>query len=89
MLTAHQTGQFRRDVKRMRKRGKSLEKLNQIMKLLIAQQTPPLRMRDHALTGNWAGYRECHIEPDWLLIYKVEPPIILFARTGTHADLFQ
>jgi mRNA interferase YafQ len=73
----------------MRKRGKSLDKLNRVMKMLIAQQPLPHQLRDHALAGNWVGYRECHIEPDWLLIYRLESPMILFARTGTHADLFQ
>jgi mRNA interferase YafQ len=88
MLTPRYTRQFERDYQRARKRGKDLPKLETLMRQLQAQQPLPPRHRDHLLTGNWQGRRECHIEPDWLLIYKLSETEIIFERTGTHADLF-
>jgi mRNA interferase YafQ len=73
----------------MKKRGKSLDKLKIIISsLLVEEKLDPIH-RDHKLIGNWQGRRECHIESDWLLIYKTEVDRIVFERTGTHADLFQ
>jgi mRNA interferase YafQ len=83
------TKQFERDLRRMRKRGKEIEKLKVVMTLLIEEQPLAERYRDHVLIGNWRGRRECHIEPDWLLIYQLPTDEILFERTGTHADLFE
>ena len=79
-----------RDMKRMDKRGKDMSKLLTTLDLLSTGNPLPARYRDHALTGNWAGCRECHIEPNWLLIYKVfnDALIILATDTGTHSDLF-
>ena len=89
MLTPVYTRQFDRDIKRMKKRGKSLDKLKIIISsLLVEEKLDPIH-RDHKLIGNWQGRRECHIESDWLLIYKTEVGRIVFERTGTHADLFQ
>lgn len=82
------TGQFRRDVKLAEKRGKDMTKLRRVLQLLIDEEPLPERLRDHPLKGIWKTYRDLHIEPDWLLIYKVEQTTVLFARTGTHADLF-
>ena len=73
----------------MQKRAKNLEKLKKIIRSLIAEEYLEPIYRDHKLIGNWIGRRECHIEPNWLLIYKVEENRIIFERTGTHADLFQ
>lgn len=83
------TKAFKKDVKRMLKRRKAFEKIEIIMRALAKGQTLPARCRDHKLTGDYALHRECHIEPDWLLIYRFEPHTIIFERTGTHADLFK
>ena len=88
MLTPVRSGQFRRDVKRAEKRGKDLRKLRQVLELLIPGEELPASYKDHALTGDWKGYRDAHIEPDWLLIYRVAADEIHLARTGSHADLF-
>jgi mRNA interferase YafQ len=82
------TRQFERDLRRMRRRGKSLQHLKELMSRLIAGRLLDERHRDHVLIGNYRGRRECHIEPDWLLIYKLEKDKIIFERTGTHTDLF-
>lgn len=89
MLTPVYTRQFEKDVKRMKKRGKNLAKLKIIMRSLLADEPVDLIHRDHKLIGTWKGRRECHIESDWLLIYKIDPERIIFERNGTHADLFQ
>ena len=83
------TNQFERDLQRARKRGKEIDKLKTVMSALINEQVLPARNRDHPLVGNYRGRRECHIEPDWLLIYKLQENGIIFERTGTHADLFE
>lgn len=83
------TTQFQKDVKRVKKRGKDTAKLKQIMTQLIDEEILEAKYRDHALVGNYKGRRECHIEPDWLLIYKLDGQEIIFERTGSHADLFQ
>jgi mRNA interferase YafQ len=83
-----QTNQFKKDIKRLQKRGKDIGKLKSVIDLLIAQQPLPPKNRDHQLSGNWAGHRDCHIEPDWLLIYKLLEDELRLERTGTHSDLF-
>jgi len=88
MLTPVYTRQFERDSKRMKKQGKNLDKLKIIIRTLVAEESLDPIHRDHKLIGNWKGRRECHIESDWLLIYKTEIDRIIFERTGTHADLF-
>ena len=89
MRTPVYTRQFERDVKKARKRGKNLDKLKIIARALIeGKKLDPLH-RDHQLIGDYTGRRECHIEADWLLIYKVEKEKILFERMGSHADLFE
>ena len=88
MFTPVYTRQFEKDIKRMRKRGKNLDKLKIIIRSLVAKELLDPIHRDHKLIGNWMGRRECHIESDWLLIYKTEPDCIIFERTGTHANLF-
>ncbi|KVE38577.1 type II toxin-antitoxin system YafQ family toxin [Burkholderia sp. TSV86] len=88
MLEPRLSNAFKRDVKRAQKRGKDTTKLRRLMQLLLDQQPLPPTYRDHPLKGAWAGYRDAHVEPDWLLLYRVEPRAIYFVRTGTHADLF-
>ena len=82
------TSAFRKDLKRITKRGYDREQLDVIVDLLRDGQALPPARRDHPLKGEWKGRRECHIEPDWLLIYETSATHILLARTGTHADLF-
>ena len=89
MLSPAYTRQFERDVKRMRRRGKNLEKLKMIVRSLVQEEPVDLIHRDHKLGGKWQGRRECHIEFDWILIYKTEEDRIIFERTGTHSDLFK
>jgi mRNA interferase YafQ len=90
MYTIKPTTRFQKDVKRAKKRGYDLSLLTAILKLLAAGQPLPERYRDHALTGDYTGCRECHITPDWLLIYEIDGGnlILYLTRTGSHSDLF-
>ena len=83
-----QTSQFKKDAKRLTKRGKDLDKLLAVVELLISGEDIPPKLRDHSLTGNWKGWRDCHIDPDWLLIYKMSTKELILGRTGSHSDLF-
>ena len=83
------TKQFAKDLKKMEKRGKSLEKIKRILKTLANEERLSAKYWNHKLIGNYKGRRECHIEPDWLLIYKIIDSEIIFERTGTHSDLFE
>lgn len=89
MLTPVYTRQFEKDIKRMQKRGKNLEKLKSIIRSLVQEEPLDALHRDHKLIGSWQGRRECHIESDWLLVYKSEEKRIIFERSGTHSDLFR
>ena len=89
MKRVSQTTQFSRDVKRMRKRGKDLSKLQEIVRLLATAMILPLKHRDHSLIGAWAPSRDCHVEPDWILIYTADAESLRLERTGTHSDLFK
>lgn len=84
------TGQFNKDVKKAIKRGYNLDELKQAVKILAAGESLPPKYRDHNLSGNYKGYHECHISPDWLLIYKVQNDVLVLTltRTGSHSDLF-
>ena len=79
---------FRRDLKRVTKRGYQRARLEAVVTLLRQSHTLPHRYRDHGLSGEWQGSRECHIAPDWLLIYELSDDEVILQRTGTHADLF-
>ena len=83
------TTRFKRDVKRQNKRNKPLEKLAQLIDEICENGDAPEEFRPHNLSGNWSGYRECHLEPDWLVIFIVQPEVVTFYRTGTHSDLFR
>jgi mRNA interferase YafQ len=87
-LTIERSSQFKRDYKRLQRQGASLDKLLDVIGQLADGETLDRRYLDHLLTGNWRSYRECHIEPDWLLIYKIEDGTLMLARTGSHSDLF-
>lgn len=89
MKQVSQTKQFSRDVKRMRKWGKDLVKLKEVVSLLARGEALGRKYRDHSLIGDWKGSRDCHMEPDWVLIYTVEEDFLRLERTGTHSDLFQ
>lgn len=91
MLKIRFRKQFRKDYKRVIKQPGHTPKLFQeVLDCLVMEQLLPAKYRDHALSGNYAGFRECHILPDWLLIYKVETDILTLTltRTGSHSDLF-
>ncbi len=87
-LVIRQSTQFRRDVKRLMRQGVLLSRLEVVIKMLVEQVSLNERFRDHALIGDWKGFRECHIQPDWLLIYRIEGDELQLARTGSHAQLF-
>ena len=89
MLKPSYTTQFKRDYKLQSKHHKDLDLLDSVIKALVTEESLPASKRDHPLQGGYKNYRECHIEPDWLLIYKVENNNIYFVRTGTHSDLFK
>jgi mRNA interferase YafQ len=81
------TTRFKQDVERQKKRGKDTDKLRAIIKSLCHHRPPDLKHRDHALTGDWKGGRDCHVEPDLVLIYKRDDDTLILGRTGTHSDL--
>ncbi|WP_092516791.1 type II toxin-antitoxin system YafQ family toxin [Xenorhabdus japonica] len=83
------SGQFQRDVKLAQKRHKDIGKLKELMGFLSNSELPlPAIYKDHPLQGNYKGYRDAHIEPDWILIYKITDDLLRFERMGTHSDLF-
>jgi len=90
MYVVEFTSTFKKELKKAERRGKDMRKMREIITLLCSGDTVPEQYRDHALKGRFSGYRECHIEPDWLLMYaRDEDRLLLFlTRTGTHADLF-
>jgi mRNA interferase YafQ len=89
MKKVSQTRQFSRDVKRMRKRGKDLHKLHEVVTFLAEGIPLPANFRDHPLVGPWQPSRDCHIEADWILIYTTESDSLRLERTGTRSDLFK
>ena len=88
--TVKPTTQFKKDYKRAMKRGLKIELLEKVVELLAMGEALPEKNRDHELSGNWIGHRECHIQPDWLLVYRIEDDVLVLTltRTGTHSDLF-
>ena len=90
MLEVRYTNQFKKDLKLCAKRNYKLSLLSEVVKMLQNELSLPEKYRDHELAGNYSGHRECHIRPDWLLIYKIENNnlILTLTRTGTHSDLF-
>lgn len=81
-------GQFKRDVQQAERRGKDMGKLRVLVLLLIENKPLPAKYKDHPLKGDWKHHRNSHIEPDWLLIYKIDGNNLHLVRTGTHADIF-
>ena len=89
MLEPIRASQFRRDLRKAQRQGKDLELLKTIIQTLAEERPLEDRYRDHELTGTWRGYRECHVNPDWLLIYKVDGNELKLARIGSHSELFR
>ena len=89
MRSIRRDTQFKRDVKRLKKKRKDFEMLKAIIQMLVEGEKLPSRNRDHRLKGTLKDCRECHIEPDWLLIYRIEGSELCLVRTGSHADLFE
>lgn len=90
MLDLFYTKQFKRDLKKLQKQGKSISKLTDVLTQLQRQEKLNDKYKDHLLTGEFVGFRECHIEPDWLLIYQIQENrlILVLGRSGSHSDLF-
>ncbi len=89
MRIVRYTKAFKKDYKRIKRQGRKPDKLKQVVRLLACDEQLPSHCRDHALTGAYGGTRECHIEPDWLLIYAyAEPNELILIRTGSHSHLF-
>lgn len=90
MLKVEYHSKFKKDFQRVTKRGLNPKKLLETITMLANEQALPEKYKDHALEGNYKGYRECHIQPDWLLIYKIDKGklVLIAARTGSHSDLF-
>lgn len=88
-MNVHYTTQFKKDYKRLKKQNKNLSKLRAVIEKLTSGRPLEPSYHDHQLSGNWKNHRDCHIEPDWLLIYRVTSEDLYLERTGTHSDLFQ
>ena len=90
MLTIKYHTMFKKDFKRIKKRGYDISRLEKIVELLANEVPLPAQFKDHNLSGNYNGFRECHIAPDWLLIYQVNNNelVLVLSRTGSHSDLF-
>lgn len=90
MLTLEATSKFRKEYKLAKKRGLDMNLLETVIDTLLEEKPLDEKYRDHALSGNYSGFRECHIQPDWLFIYKIdgERLVLVAARTGSHSDLF-
>lgn len=88
MRSIRRDTQFKRDVKRLQKRGKDISKLKKVIRVLIYAEKLEPKYRDHQLKGLLKDCRDCHIEPDWLLIYRIEGSELCLVRTGSHSDLF-
>ncbi len=87
MLKARFTSRFKRDYKKVKRQGRNIEVLKGLMVKLQRQEELESKYRDHTLVGNWKDCRECHLEPDWFLIYRIESGTIVFIRTGSHAEI--
>lgn len=88
MLRPRFTNAFKKDRRRARRRGQDVNRLDDVMRRLANEERLEPRFHDHKLTGPWSDFRECHIAPDWVLIYAIADGEITFVRTGTHSDLF-
>jgi mRNA interferase YafQ len=88
-LKVFYTTQFKKDYKKVKKQNKDPDKLKAVIEKLLAGQKLELKYREHQLSGIWKGHRDCHIEPDWILIYRISSDTLYLERTGSHSDLFK
>lgn len=88
-MKLHYTTQFKKDYKKVKNQNKDLSKLRVVIEKLLDQQPLELKYKDHQLSGNWKGHRDCHIEPDWILIYQINDRVLILERTGSHSELFK
>ncbi|MFV0416708.1 MAG: type II toxin-antitoxin system YafQ family toxin [Chthoniobacterales bacterium] len=89
MKAIYETSQFRKDIKKLKRQGKEIDKLKSVVRQISAEEPLAARHRDHALAGSLKDSRDCHIEPDWLLIYRISGDHLFLERTGSHSDLFR
>ena len=89
MRIIRRTSQFKKDVKRMKKRGKKFDGFKEVIEKLVSGRGLETKHRDHLLVGQYKGTRECHIDPDWLLVYELTERDVILIRTGSHSDLFR
>ncbi|MCK5542957.1 MAG: type II toxin-antitoxin system YafQ family toxin [Desulfobacterales bacterium] len=87
-MILHYTTQFKKDYKKIKRQNKDLGKLRIIIEKLVDEQPLESKYKDHQLSGNWKGHRDCHIESDWILIYRLEDNALILERTGSHSELF-
>ena len=88
-MKIYYTTQFKKDYKKAKKQGKNLNKLKTVIEKLSKKKKIDPTFRDHPLSGNWKNHRDCHIEPDWLLIYRISVDKLFLERTGSHSELFK
>ncbi len=88
-MNIHYTTRFKKDFKRITRQHKETQKLRDVIQDLLSGKSLDPKYRDHSLTGNWKGHRDCHLEPDWILIYRISDDNLFLERTGSHAELFR
>ena len=88
-MRIYYTNQLKKDYKRIKKQNKDVNKLRIVIEKLVAKEQLESKYKDHSLAGRWKGFRDCHIEPDWALIYKTSENSLILERTGSHSDLFK
>ena len=91
MYKVYSTNTFKKDIIKAKKSGLKINELNSVIKSIANNEILDTKYKDHALKGNWIGYRECHIRPDWILVYRIvnEKLLLVLQRTGTHSELFK
>ena len=91
MYKVYSTNTFKKDIIKAKKSGLNINELNSVIKSIANNEILDTKYKDHALKGNWIGYRECHIRPDWILVYRIvnEKLLLVLQRTGTHSELFK
>ncbi|MBF0288291.1 MAG: type II toxin-antitoxin system YafQ family toxin [SAR324 cluster bacterium] len=89
MLNIFYTSQFKKDYKRVKKQHKDLSKIQHVIECLVNEEPLDPKYKDHQLVGNWKQHKECHVEPDWLLIYRISGGNLYLERTGSHSELFK
>lgn len=83
------SSQFKKDFKKVKSRGKDISQLETVINKLLNKEQMESKYRDHKLSGRWKNFRDCHIEPDWILIYQLADDALILERTGSHSDLFK